>query len=642
MKKFPAMNNRRSFSVISVFMSFVIIWAFFAFLSDMYAQDADDFFSKLDKVQIDIEKILDVSNDELSLRLIMHPEQNRIDVPLHGRKRFIALTPDDDHKIAAEMVRQLVELDAFYHSEQDERRVRDIATKITSVLPQKIDPVFYLADTDVVNAFCLFDGTLVVTRGILKEFEDRELAFVIAHEYGHASARHSAEKYTKSIATEKFGSILKYSTDSKKDEDVPESQWKDLLLDGGYLLVANYGIRLPYSRTMEREADALGIVYMKKAGYDPAGAVEAMKHLQSLDGKEEPKWLTFLSTHPATSERCTRLETYAKYDSGRILTEAADDDTPMTALDWAFDGVKMLDELNFETRKCENANAKGEILFIPGIFMGKPEEYSVKLAELFPEYDITVLQWEAISKLSWKRAKYRGGMLSIYLVSYLAAKDKKDLSNMVLAGHSLGCQVILGAVKGLSSKKIKLKQVVLMGSAAPYSAEELKNCHEIASEPTWLLFKPSDRYLKYAYYFEEKAPALGLMGAKERISGIQEYRIPGVDGDETASDKLNSHYADAYFDGLEKIMKSEIKQETIKIDHAAIASPKQTFTTIPETRGTVLDTFFDWQLLSYSIGVRLYVIRNPFGEVCEFGRDKDKVTSAFEDIKRKLEKAVSQ
>ena len=224
--------------------------------------------------------------------------------------------------------------------------------KVISALPTPIKPEFYLADTKQVNAFCLIDGTLIVTKGALKEFSDRELAFVIAHEYGHALGHHGAEGLTKAIASEEIQKRLVDPYAEKQAEE--DAKWKEWLIKGGYVLMANLGIRLPYSRIMENEADALGLVYMKKAGYDPTGAVELMKHLQKLKGKSEVKWLVFLSTHPATSSRCERLETYLQFDGGRILKDAVEG-RPEVALDWAYEGVKMLDETLFEVSECENA-----------------------------------------------------------------------------------------------------------------------------------------------------------------------------------------------------------------------------------------------------------------------------------------------
>lgn len=250
---------------------------------------SDVFDDKLDRVRIDIEKILGCPKRQLERRLVFHPIKYRFPVPLHARTCWIMFEPEEERKIASEMVRQLKPSGAFYHSERDEERVRAIAEKVISALPTSIKLEFYLADTEQVNAFCLIDGTLVVTKGALKELSDRELAFVIAHEYGHAIARHGAEGLTKAIASE---TIQKRFVDpyAEKQAEEEDGKWKELFIKVGYSLVANLGIRLPYSRMMENEADALGLVYMTKAGYDPQGAVDFFQHLQKLEGNSEAEW----------------------------------------------------------------------------------------------------------------------------------------------------------------------------------------------------------------------------------------------------------------------------------------------------------------------------------------------------------------
>ncbi len=658
----------RNTSMLSLFFCLAL------FIMGACAEEHENFYAKLDNVQIDIEKILGCSKDKLTLRLVKHPESNRIGVPLHGRKRLIMLTEEEDRKITAETVRQLKNQKAFYSSKGDEMRVDRIATKIIDVLPRKIKKEFYLADTDIVNAFCLNDGTLIVTRGALKAFPDEELAFIIAHEYGHALARHGAESLTKSIETEEIETWV-IQRQVKKAEDEGKGK-KALLIQGGYFLVANLGVRLPYSRTMENEADTLGIVYMKKAGYDPNGAIEAMSRLQNQEG-EESKWEVFLSTHPATSERRKRLQVYAQYNDGSILTEAGEDESDV-ALDWAYDGMKMLDEICFENFKCEHP--QGEIIFIPGIFMKKAENYLPKLKELFPEYNISVLQWKAVSKLSWERSVYRAGMLADYLSRILSTRDRDDLRKTILIGHSLGSQVVLKSFKGLKKEEVKLKQIIIMGSAISFTADELNDCSKVASSPTLNLFKPSDRVLKYEYYYAEKEPALGLMGAPYTVPGILEYRIPEVKDNEASNEgevdeeveagetkndmeknevpekrivgiisHFKSHSAFTYFDGLAKIFKGELRPEIVKIDHRTIASPinlpSKIKIALPETGGTLLDSLYDWQLLSYKISLRKFtrtivVIRNPYGEPCGYGLKNTTVEKDFSDIKEKLERAA--
>jgi predicted Zn-dependent protease len=58
-------------------------------------------------------------------------------------------------------------------------------------------------DPDI-NACALPGGKVVINSGLVDRFEgdDDALAFVIAHEIGHVTARHSAEQLTLSAATQ--------------------------------------------------------------------------------------------------------------------------------------------------------------------------------------------------------------------------------------------------------------------------------------------------------------------------------------------------------------------------------------------------------------------------------------------------------
>lgn len=72
---------------------------------------------------------------------------------------------------------------------------------------------------------------------------------------------------------------------------------------------------LPYSRSLEAEADALGLRLMAMAGYDPQEAVAAWKRMEEAaatgagpggGGKGKQPW-EFLSTHPAHGSRVRAL-----------------------------------------------------------------------------------------------------------------------------------------------------------------------------------------------------------------------------------------------------------------------------------------------------------------------------------------------
>ncbi|MEE8276665.1 MAG: M48 family metalloprotease, partial [Alphaproteobacteria bacterium] len=59
---------------------------------------------------------------------------------------------------------------------------------------------FTVIDSDVVNAFALPGGYIYVTRGLMAlASSEAELAGVIAHEIGHMTARHAAQRYSQSL-----------------------------------------------------------------------------------------------------------------------------------------------------------------------------------------------------------------------------------------------------------------------------------------------------------------------------------------------------------------------------------------------------------------------------------------------------------
>ena len=160
---------------------------------------------------------------------------------------------------------------------------------------------FTLLDTPIVNAFALPGGYVYITRGLLALADNEaEVAGVLAHEIGHVTARHSAERYGQTMAANVLGLGL------------------GLLLGSGpatnlYSGVAAVALR-SYSREQEYESDLLGVRYMARAGYDPGAMASFLSRLRahSLFESElrgEPgkaDRFDLLQTHPRTADRIAR------------------------------------------------------------------------------------------------------------------------------------------------------------------------------------------------------------------------------------------------------------------------------------------------------------------------------------------------
>lgn len=146
------------------------------------------------------------------------------------------------------------------------------------------------------NAYAFPGGSIAATRGILVELDNEaELAALLGHEMGHVNARHTAEQMSKSALTNALiGGVAAYAGTQSYGIGQLTSQLG--MLGAGALLAS-------YSRDNEREADALGLGYMVKAGYNPKGFVGLMDVLRGLS-KDRPSAIELMfTTHPMSDER---------------------------------------------------------------------------------------------------------------------------------------------------------------------------------------------------------------------------------------------------------------------------------------------------------------------------------------------------
>lgn len=154
----------------------------------------------------------------------------------------------------------------------------------------------YLVKSDVVNAFALPGGTIVVYEGLLNKLtKPSQLAALLGHEYAHVYYRHSMRGMIKNIAGVWLISI--YFGDSGG-------------VIGGLIENANQFRQLTFSREFEVEADEKGMEFMTKNGIDNKGLKELLQILKeqqetTSSNLEIPE---FLSTHPLTENRIKNAE----------------------------------------------------------------------------------------------------------------------------------------------------------------------------------------------------------------------------------------------------------------------------------------------------------------------------------------------
>jgi Zn-dependent protease with chaperone function len=154
--------------------------------------------------------------------------------------------------------------------------------------PYKFDVT--VVKSDVINAFALPGGYVVVFTGLMKKAESgEEVAGVLSHELNHVLQRHGLERILKSLGLLTVVAIV------LGDQQGLVGMMKQL---GVELLTLKFG------REQETEADLTGLQLLQRAKIDPSGMIRFFERLSEKDqGRME-----WLSTHPMSTARAERLK----------------------------------------------------------------------------------------------------------------------------------------------------------------------------------------------------------------------------------------------------------------------------------------------------------------------------------------------
>lgn len=177
-----------------------------------------------------------------------------------------------------------------------------------------------------INAYAFPGGSVAVTRGMLVELEsEAELAGLLGHEIGHVCARHTAEQASKGMIANIFMAGAAIATSAAGYGGASDLVQNLGGLGAGALLAS-------YSRDNEREADALGMEYMTKAGYNAQGMVSLMEVLKRNQKRNPSAIELMFATHPMSDERLATAQreaatAYQASQAGTVQRERYMDNT---------------------------------------------------------------------------------------------------------------------------------------------------------------------------------------------------------------------------------------------------------------------------------------------------------------------------
>ncbi|OWZ07234.1 Metalloprotease [Phytophthora megakarya] len=231
-------------------------------------------------------------------------------VPITGRTQVVVLSREEECELGNKTAQEELAGAKLIDDGPQLQLCIDVATRLVSVsehlFPREYDWQIWLVDnSSSANACCAPGGKIIVQTGILDliDFSVQKgicrnkydaLAVVMAHEIGHALARHTAESMSMlpllylQLILGMESPLLKY--------------------------IFQFAFNLPFSRSQEVEADHIGIMLLASACYDPSEAPRLWKAFTAFYANSEAGEVAldmdfdWMSTHPSNHKRERALD----------------------------------------------------------------------------------------------------------------------------------------------------------------------------------------------------------------------------------------------------------------------------------------------------------------------------------------------
>jgi len=197
-------------------------------------------------------------------------------------------------QMAAEVEKQAHIIDDPIIAEYVNRVGQNLALRANAEFPVRVKMI----QSDEINAFTLPGGFVYVNSALMKMADNEaQLASVIAHEIGHAAARHATRQASRGQLARIAGVPL------------------GILLPGlgGFAARQTANAAAPlaslhFSRAFETEADRLGVEYLSEAGYDPNASIDMFERIQSTERRTPGAVSRLFLSHPPTGDRIARTQ----------------------------------------------------------------------------------------------------------------------------------------------------------------------------------------------------------------------------------------------------------------------------------------------------------------------------------------------
>lgn len=221
-------------------------------------------------------------------------------MPMTGRRQLLVTSEAKENELGTSAFREIKSKEKPSANREYIEIVKRVGERLAAVSGRSdYQWEFHVIQSETPNAFCLPGGKVAFYEGIMPICANEAgVAVVMSHEIAHALARHGGERMAEATAVSLGGKVAELISREKAPEHAGT-----ILKVYGY--GAEYGAILPFSRKHESEADAMGIMLMAKAGYDPSEAPQFWGRFSSSHQGQQPP--EFFSTHPSDERRAEDL-----------------------------------------------------------------------------------------------------------------------------------------------------------------------------------------------------------------------------------------------------------------------------------------------------------------------------------------------
>ena len=256
----------------------------------------------------------------------------------------------------------------------------------------------HLVRTPLFNASMAPNGMMLVWTGLMLRMENEaQLAAVLGHEIGHYLRRHTLERLRDARSRSAFGQFLGLFG-----------------LAGAVGQLALLASAFAYSRDQERDADHIGVILMRKVGYDLAEVSKVWGNLLAEvkarpDGDQELGTPMF-ATHPGVEERRETLAALAKEaPGGATNAEAWQERIKPFRREWLAEEIRRgqhEESIALLTRMISSSPSQ------PGYLCARGEAYRLRAKE--KDLDTALADFQAAAAIGGEPPETHRGLAMIY------------------------------------------------------------------------------------------------------------------------------------------------------------------------------------------------------------------------------------